>query len=56
MTGCTHSTSGDVIPWHNDDANWKTGVYYDYAGNLIQVYNISSSNIDKFYEILIITT
>ena len=56
LTGCTHSTNGDVIAWQNDDANWKTGLYYDYNGNLIQVYNISSSNTNKNYEILIITT
>jgi len=55
MTGCTKSSNDDVIPWHNDDANWKTSVYYDYPNNLIQIYSIGASNQGKTYEILIVT-
>ena len=56
MTGCTHSNNGDVIPWHNADTNWKTDLYWNHAGNYIHVYGISSSNTNKDFEILIITT
>jgi hypothetical protein len=55
LTGCTKSSNGDVIPWHNDDANWKTSLYYDYTNNVIAVYSIGLTNQAKTYEILIVT-
>jgi hypothetical protein len=56
LSGCTVNTNGDIIAWHNTDANWKADLYYDYSQNSIQVYNPGTSNATRTFEILIITT
>ena len=56
LSGCTASTNGDIIAWHNTDANWTADLYYDYNNNRISVYNPGSINASKTFEILMITT